>query len=125
MNDFRKDLPDIDIDISHKVRDKLFAAIYAKWPNQVARISNKVKYRYKSAIHQAMRQCGYKGGIPRNVILSKLMPHRVDDVINKAAKLIGKRRLFSLHCGGIIFFKDDVPLKLKIASNFCTHLLAE
>jgi DNA polymerase III alpha subunit len=117
MNDFRKDLPDIDIDISHKVRDKLFAAIYAKWPNQVARISNKVKYRYKSAIHQAMRQCGYKGRIPRNVILSKLMPHRVDDVINKAAKLIGKRRLYSLHCGGIIFFKDDVPSKLKIGRN--------
>ena len=117
MNDFRKDLPDIDIDISHKVRDKLFAAIYAEWPNKVARISNKVKYRYKSAIHAAMRQYGYKGRIPRNVILKKLIPNRVDDVINKAAKLIGKRRLYSLHCGGIIFFKDDVPAKLKIGRN--------
>jgi len=117
MNDFRKDLPDIDIDISHKVRDQLFAAIYAKWPDQVARISNKVKYRYKSAIHAAMRQCGYKGKIPRNVILSKLMPYRADDVINKASKLIGKRRLYSLHCGGIIFFKDNVPTKLKIGRN--------
>ena len=117
MNDYRKDLPDIDIDLSHKIRDSLFNAIYSKWPDQVARISNKIKYRYKSALREAIRRMGYKGRIPRNIILSRLLPSKENDVINKAAKLIGKRRTYSLHCGGIIFFKDKVPPKLLIGRN--------
>lgn len=117
MNNFRKDLPDIDIDLSHRIRDDLFAAIYAKWPGQVARISNKVKYRQKSAVREAIRQCGYRGRIPRNVMVSRLMPNKADEVINKAAKLLGKRRTYSLHCGGVIFFKDCVPPKLRIGRN--------
>ena len=117
MNDFRKDLPDIDIDLSHRVRNTLFCNIYEKWPGQVARISNKIKYRYKSALREAIRRSGYKGRIPRNIMLSKMMPRRENEVINKAAKLMGKMRAYSLHCGGLIFFKDKVPPKLLIGRN--------
>lgn len=117
MNDYRRDLPDIDIDLSHKIRDDLFTAIYEQWPNQVARISNKIKYRYKSAIREAIRRSGYKGRIPRNIVLSRLVPRRENEVINKASKLMGRRRAYSLHCGGLIFFKDKIPPKLLIGRN--------
>jgi len=44
LNYYRSKLPDFDIDIPHIKHEYAFKKISKKWDNQVARISNHVKY---------------------------------------------------------------------------------
>lgn len=117
MNDHRPDMPDIDIDFPYNERDKVITKIYDKWPNQVARISNKICYRETSAIREAMRRYGYNTHIPRKFDVKKLMPTKYEKVMKLAAKLTGKQSHYSLHCGGIVFYEDGVPKESIIGFN--------
>ena len=41
LNEYRDNLPDIDLDFPHKFRDEVFFQLENKWHNKIARISNK------------------------------------------------------------------------------------
>ena len=62
----REDIPDIDIDFPALDRDNIFDMIYDRWEGQVARISNHVLFKEKSAIKEAIRQNGYRKFIPKD-----------------------------------------------------------
>jgi len=44
LTNYRKNLPDIDLDFPHNLRDEVFLKIGLTWPGKVARISNHVFY---------------------------------------------------------------------------------
>jgi len=50
LNEYRNNLPDIDLDFPHNLRNEVFLKIELEWGNQVARISNHVYYHEKSAV---------------------------------------------------------------------------
>ena len=65
LNEYRDNLPDIDLDFPHFLRDEVFLKLELTWPNQVARISNHVHWHEKSALREALRHYGYKQKIPK------------------------------------------------------------
>ena len=111
MNFCRDTQPDIDLDVPHWVRDHLIDEFHEIHPNKVARISNKVMYKPKSAMREAIRQFGHRKFLPRNYKLDKIFPDPYvrKNVKHYAKSLIGKQRQWSLHCGGLIVFNDKVP----------------
>ena len=113
MNDERKDMPDIDIDVPYNRRDELYARIAKAYPERVARISNHVKYQQKSAMREALKQSGVKGRIPKHFKLYQLVDD-VEAVKAKARELEGTERCTSLHCGGIVIFPEKVPTHLVL-----------
>ena len=103
--------PDIDLDVPHWIRDHLIDEFHEIHPDKVARISNKVMYKPKSAMREAIRKFGYRKFVPRNYKLEQIFPDPyVRKNVKKYAKsLIGTQRQWSLHCGGLIVFNDKVP----------------
>ena len=114
MNFCRDTQPDIDLDVPHWIRDNLIQDFHEIHPNKVARISNKVMYKPKSAMREAIRKFGYRKFIPRNYKLKDIFPDvtRQKQVKQYAKSLIGQQRQWSLHCGGLIVFNDKVPQDL-------------
>ena len=111
MNHTRDDQPDIDIDFPHWIRDEVIDRLHERYPGQVARISNRVMYKPKSAIREALRTFGYNKFLPKNFKLNKVVK---DAEIRRrireyADSLIGQQRMWSLHCGGVIVYNDKVP----------------
>lgn len=120
LNEYRNNLPDIDFDFPHILRDEVFLKLQLKWPGMVARISNHVHYHEKSAIRQAMRNNGIKGFVGKYEIGQKLMelsPQIRYKVEQEAKEMNNKFRCYSLHCGGIVFFGNGVPEELKIKNK--------
>ena len=111
MNFCRDTEPDVDLDVPHWVRDGLIDEFHEIHPNKVARISNKVMYKPKSAMREAIRQFGHRKFLPRRYKLSDIFPDPTlqRQVKHYAKSLIGKQRQWSLHCGGLIVFNDTVP----------------
>ena len=111
MNFCRDTQPDIDLDVPHWIRDHLIDEFHEIHPNKVARISNKVMYKPKSAMREAIRHFGHRKFLPRNYKLDKIFPDPYvrKNVKHYAKSLIGKQRQWSLHCGGLIVFNDKVP----------------
>ena len=60
LNQYRNNLPDIDFDFPHYLRDEVFLKLFQKWGNRVARISNHNYYHEKSALREAMRRNGIR-----------------------------------------------------------------
>jgi hypothetical protein len=58
LTEYRNNLPDIDLDFPHNMRDEVFLKIGLTWPGKVARISNHVYFHDKSALRQALRNAG-------------------------------------------------------------------
>ena len=114
MNFCRDTQPDIDLDVPHWIRDNLIQDFHEIHPNKVARISNKVMYKPKSAMREAIRKFGYRKFVPRNYKLKDIFPDvtRQKQVKQYAKSLIGQQRQWSLHCGGLIVFNDKVPQDL-------------
>ncbi len=48
----REDLPDIDIDFPAHRRNEIYERIFKRYRNRVARISNHVMYKHKSAVKE-------------------------------------------------------------------------
>ena len=74
MNWCRDTQPDIDLDVPHFIRDDLIEQFHEIHPNKVARISNKVMYKPKSAMREAIRKFGYRKFLPRRYKLSDIFP---------------------------------------------------
>ena len=118
MHEKRDDLPDIDIDLPSHLREKIYELIYEKYPGRVARISNHLYYKPKSAIREAIRRAGYHKFIPKDFDLKKIFPEKEEriEVKIEALKLEDQFSHYSLHCGGIIIFDEYVPENLKLES---------
>ena len=111
MNFCRDTQPDIDLDVPHWIRDSLIDEFHEIHPDKVARISNKVMYKPKSAMREAIRKFGHRKFLPRNYKLKDIFPDPYvrRDVQHYAKSLLGQQRQWSLHCGGLIVFNDKVP----------------
>ena len=139
MNKGRTDLPDIDIDVPYNRRGELYAEIAKRWPQQVARISNHVRFSEKVALRDVAKQA-YRETIPENcalrspqqartlrtlstkrMSLDKAFPSaETRDCIRKEAKdRVGTLRHYSKHCGGIVIFEEEqtVPEELRLETE--------
>ncbi len=114
MHENRQDIPDIDIDFPSCKRDDIYKKIFTKWDSQVARISNHIMYKEKSAYREAIRNEGYRKFVPREYDLKDIFDdkEKINNVKKKAEELIGSFRCYSLHCGGIVIFPANVPENL-------------
>lgn len=121
MNHGRTDMPDIDIDIPYNRRDELYARIGQEWPKQVARISNHVMYKYKSALQDAMRavvpKIRYRKGVPLEQMVTD--PEVVARIRTLLYDKLGTLRTESLHCGGIVIFDKEggIPPELILKTD--------
>lgn len=115
LNDFRNTLPDFDFDFPENKRNQVFAKIFKKWPNQVARISNHVKYKEKGALRKAISEMGYKKRVPRNKCNTNFFGNeKKEELIQMKNKFLGKQKCYSRHVGGIILFPDGIPNDIKL-----------
>lgn len=120
MNRYRNTLPDIDFDFPHYLRDEVFLQLYQKWGSKIARISNHNYYHEKSALREALRQCGIRRFISKYELqneiqkLDKLLQKKIQD---KKKELDGTFRGFSLHCGGIIYYPEGVPEEILLENK--------
>ena len=119
MHKDRKDIPDIDIDFPSHKRDQIYKKIFENWKDKVARISNHIIYKEKSALREAIRQEGYRKFVPKDYKLYDFFEdgRQIKNVEKKAHELMGTFRCHSLHCGGIVIFDDIVPKDLHL-KNF-------
>lgn len=116
LNIYRNNLPDIDFDFPHSSRDEIFFRLEKKWPGKIARISNHVHYHEKSALRAVLRELGHNKFIGKYEIYQyiKKLPKETRDKIDEGVKkLENKFRMYSLHCGGIVFYPEGVPNYLK------------
>lgn len=116
MHKDRESIPDIDIDFPSNIRDEIYKKIFNNWENKVARISNHIIYKEKSALREAIRNEGYRKFVPRDYKLNEIFDDdkKIDNVKKRAKELLGKLRCYSLHCGGIVIFKNNVPDNLLL-----------
>ena len=111
MHARREDLPDIDIDFPADKRNEIYERIFKRYKNRVARISNHVLYKHKSAVKEAIRQEGYHKFLSKDFQLEDIFSSQktINRVLDRANELQGKQRCYSLHCGGIVIFEDKIP----------------
>lgn len=119
MHEERTDNPDIDIDFPYNRRDEVFQRIYDHFgKHRVARISNHLYYKERSAIREAVRRHGYRKQFGKYADLEELLGHEtLEQVIQTAAGLCNTFRGFSLHCGGIVIFDAHIPPKWILKDN--------
>lgn len=116
LNWSRDEQPDFDIDFPYNRRDEIYKELRRRYPDRVARISNRVKYREKSALRQACKDFGVTGQIPRYFSLKDYFPKKEnrEKVKKRAEELEGKQKMWMRHCGGVVIFDDEVPPELII-----------
>ena len=117
LNEYRNNLPDIDLDFPHNLRNEVFLKIELEWGNQVARISNHVYYHEKSAVRQAIRNAGIHKFISKYDIDKEIrsFPRDIQErIADETKRLENKFKCYSLHCGGIVYYADGVPEELII-----------
>lgn len=107
----RDDIPDIDIDFPHILRANIYEKIFKLWDGRVARISNHVMFKQKSALKEAMRRHGFRKFLPKDFKMEKYVEKEDEQqsIYEMAALLEGKLKNQSLHCGGIVIFDEKVP----------------
>ena len=120
MNRFRNNLPDIDFDFPHYLRDEVFLKLYQKWGNKIARISNHNYYHEKSALRQALRICGINKFISKYDLdneIKNMEEEKREKVERISKELEGSFKGYSLHCGGIIYYPNGVPEEYILENN--------
>ena len=117
MHEKRPDLPDIDIDFAYNERDSIVEKVFSKYAGRAARISNHVMYREGSAVRKALRMSGYNHFIPKHFDLNEVAGDESDAILSRAKELEGTFSNYSLHCGGIVIFPDQVPEEYKLNDN--------
>ena len=118
MHELREDIPDIDIDVPAHLRLGLYRRIFKEWRGRVARISNHLFFREKSALREAIRRQGHRKRVPRDIDLAAIFPEPKiqQEVAEMAHDLLGSFRGYSLHCGGIVVFPHEVPQKYYLGT---------
>ena len=71
MHKTRQDIPDIDIDFPSNRRDDIYKKIFTNWEDKVARISNHIMFKEKSAIREAIRKEGYRKFVQKKDQINK------------------------------------------------------
>jgi superfamily II DNA or RNA helicase len=120
LTNYRNNLPDIDLDFPHNLRDEVFLKIGLTWPGKVARISNHVYYHDKSALRQAIRNAGIHKFIGKYDItteLNKLSKETKKNIMKEKENLENTFRCYSLHCGGIVYYPNGVPDDLLLENK--------
>ena len=120
LTNYRNNLPDIDLDFPHNLRDEVFLKIGLTWPGKVARISNHVYYHDKSAMRQAIRNAGIHKFIGKYEIiteLNKLSKDTKEFILKEKENLENTFRCYSLHCGGIVYYPEGIPNDLLLLSK--------
>ena len=119
LNWTREDMPDFDIDVPYDTRDSILEEVGEEYPNMVSRISNRVMYSEKTALREAIRQCGYRKFVPRYFKVEKIFKNEETQrkCFQISKELIGKQRNWSKHCGGIIIWKEGIPENLILKEN--------
>jgi len=123
LHELRDSMPDVDFDFPYNLRDEIFERINNFFPDKVARISNHLMYREKSALRKAIKEVDIDKTIKYSDIKKykklKIDSNLKDNIEIKKNELLDTFRCFSLHCGGIVIFDDKVPdeLYLQQAKN--------
>ena len=117
LNDKRTSMPDIDMDFPYNRREEVFDLLNKTYPNKIARISNHIMYKEKSAMRQALREKGYRKFVSKYTNIEKKFSEWKDELKEKQEDLIGKFRCYSLHCGGIVFYKNGIPDNLRLETK--------
>lgn len=120
LNEFRDQLPDIDFDFPHHMRNDVFMRIEMKWPHKVARISNHVFFHEKSAIREGLRKIGIRRFIAKSELkktIENLDELSKERLLEEVKRLDETFKHFSLHCGGIVFYPDGIPEELILKNN--------
>ena len=99
MHENRSDMPDIDIDFPAHDRNKIYEKIFRRWEGRVARISNHVLFKEKSALKEAIRETGYHKFLPKDFDIRKIFDNEEDikKVLNSARDKLGKFKNYSLN----------------------------
>ena len=112
LNNYRNNLPDIDFDFPHYLRDEVFLKLHQKYGNKVVRISNHNYYHEKSALRESLRQNGINKFISKYDIYDEIDSYDnelKENIYKKQKELEGTFKGYSLHCGGVIYYPDGVP----------------
>ena len=115
LNIYRDNLPDIDFDFPHYLRDEVFLKLFQKWGSKIARISNHNYYHEKSALRESLRINGINKFIGKDELLRtvyNLEDQQQTNIFNTQKELEGTFKGYSLHCGGIIYFPKGIPDEL-------------
>ena len=96
MHDKREDLPDIDMDFPAHRRNEIYEKIFKRYKGRVARISNHVMYKEKSAIKEAIRREGYHKFIPKEFEIDEIFSdqRQIQRVLMSAQDLKGTSRCY-------------------------------
>lgn len=120
LTNYRNNLPDIDLDFPHNLRDEVFLKIGLTWPGKVARISNHVYFHDKSAMRQAIRNAGIHKFIGKNDVsteLNKLSKETRQTIMREKDTLENTFRCYSLHCGGIVYYPEGIPEEMLLKNK--------
>lgn len=120
LNEYRNNLPDIDFDFPHYLRDEVFLKLFQKWGNRVARISNHNYYHEKSALREAMRRNGIRKFVSKYDVQKEIKKQSIvtrKKIYETQKELEGQFRGFSLHCGGIIYYPNGIPEDKMLADQ--------
>ena len=117
LNDKRTSMPDIDMDFPYNRREEVFELLNKEYPNKIARISNHIMYKQKSAMREALREKGYRKFVSKYTNIEREFSEWKDDLKEIQQNLMGKFRCYSLHCGGIVFYKNGIPDELRLETK--------
>jgi DNA polymerase III alpha subunit len=121
LHELRDSMPDVDFDFPYNLRDDVFNRINKNFPDKMARISNHIMFREKSALRKAIKEVDTNKTISQKSIKNfnnlKLNENLKNEIIDKKNELLNTFRCFSLHCGGIVIFNDTVPDDLLLKES--------
>lgn len=120
INEFRDNLPDIDFDFPHYLRDEVFLKLYQIYGKNIARISNHNYYHDKSALRKSIKINGYNKFISKydiNKYLKNVDQEKLQNIKKIKNELEGQFKGYSLHCGGIIYYPNGIPEEEKLDHN--------
>lgn len=97
LHALRAKMPDIDIDVPWNRRQEVWGRVFCTFGKNAARVSNRVRYRTRSAMAEAKRKLG---------------PEADSAQLEAYAEgLMGMQRGWSLHCGGVVI--RDKPIEVS------------
>lgn len=114
LTKYRDNLPDIDLDFPHNIRDDVFLKIelHEDYIGKIARISNHIYYKEKSAVRQALRNVGIRKFIGKydiNKVIKSCNISIQKKIKEDTKKIQNTFRGYMLHCGGIVYYPNGIP----------------
>lgn len=117
LHEGRNELPDIDFDFSHKIRDDVFMKINDELDDKIARISSIINWQERSATREAIRKMGYNNKYSNDelkCLIKRFSKDEIDKMNEISKNLIGTYRTSMPHVGGIVFnYGDNMNSKSK------------